>query len=57
MRGPPRSASGGILDPVAAVIIGLPVLGSIPELAPQALCSIVQPTADKLFGCVFDFLF
>ncbi len=56
-RGPPRSASGGILDPVAAVIIGLPTLGSIPELAPQALCSIVQPTADKLFRRGFDFLF
>ena len=54
--GPPRSTSGGILDPVAAVVIGLPTLGSIPKLAPQAFCPIVQPTADKLFGCGFDFL-
>ena len=55
--GPPYSANGSILDPVAAVVIGLPTLGSIPELAPQALCPIVQPTAGKLFGRGFDFLF
>ena len=55
--GPPRSANGSILDPVAAVVIGLPTLGSIPKLAPQALCPIVQPTADKLFGRGSDFLF
>ena len=55
--GPPRSTNGSILDPVAAVVIGLPTLGSIPELAPQAFCSIVQPTADKLFRGGFDFLF
>ena len=55
--GPPRPTNGGILDPVAAVVIGLPTLGSIPELAPQALCPIVQPTAGKLFGRGFDFLF
>ena len=55
--GPPRPTNGGILDPVAAVVIGLPTLGCIPKLAPQALCPIVQPTADKLFGCGFDFLF
>ena len=55
--GPPRPTNGGILDPVAAVVIGLPTLGSIPELAPQALCPIVQPTADKLFGRGFDFIF
>ena len=54
---PPRSANSRILDPVAAVVIGLPTLGSIPELAPQAFCPIVQSTADKLFGRRFDFLF
>ena len=55
--GPPHSANGNILDPVAAVVIGLPTLGCIPKLAPQALCPIVQPTTDKLFGYGFDFLF
>ncbi len=55
--GPPHSASGSIFDPVAAVVIGLPTLGSIPELAPEAFRSIVQPTADKLFGRGFDLLF
>ena len=55
--GPPHSANSGILDPVTAVVIGLPTLGSIPKLAPQAFCSIVQPTADKLFRGGFDFLF
>ena len=54
---PPRSANSSILDSVTAVVIGLPTLGSIPELAPQAFCPIVQPTADKLFGRGFDFLF
>jgi hypothetical protein len=37
---PPRPASGGILDSVAAVVIGLPMLGGIPKLAPQAFCAI-----------------
>ena len=31
---------GGILDSVAAVVIGLPMLGGIPKLAPQAFCAI-----------------
>ena len=53
---PPHSANGSILDPVTAVVIGLPTLGSIPKLAPQAFCPIVQSTADKLFGRGFDFL-
>lgn len=38
--GPPRPANGGILDPVAAIVISLPMLGSIPKLAPQAFCAI-----------------
>ena len=54
--GPPCSTGGGILNLVAAVIIGLSTLGGIPELAPQAFCPIVQPTADKLLGRGFDFL-
>lgn len=55
--GPPRPANGGILDPVAAIVIGLPMLGGIPKLAPQTFCAIVQPPADKLFRCGLDFLF
>ena len=55
--GPPRRTNGGILDPVAAVVIGLPMLGGIPKLAPQAFCAIVQPSADKLFRRCLDFLF
>ena len=52
---PPRSACGGVLDPVAAVVIGLPTLGGIPKLAPQAFRTIIQPTADKLFRRGLDF--
>ena len=54
---PPRSADSGVLYPVAAVVIGLPALGGIPELAPQALRPIVQPTADEFLGRGFDLLF
>lgn len=46
---------GGILDPVAAVVAGLSPLGSLPELAPQALRTVIQPTADKLLGRGLDF--
>lgn len=46
---------GGVLDPVAAVVAGLSPLGSLPELAPQALRSVIQSTADKLFGRGLDF--
>ena len=46
---------GGILDLVAAVVAGLSPLGSLPELAPQALRTVIQPTADKLLGCGLDF--
>ena len=52
---PPRSACGGVLDPVAAVVAGLPTLGGIPKLAPQAFRTIIQPTADKLFRRSLDF--
>ena len=47
---------GGVLDPVAAVVTGLPPLGSLPELAPQAFRTIIQPTADKLLRCGLGFL-
>lgn len=50
-----RSTGGGILDPVAAVVVGLSPLGSLPELTPQALRSVIQPTADKLLGRGLDF--
>jgi hypothetical protein len=53
---PPCPVGGGILDPVAAVVIPLPTLGGISELAPQASRSIVQPTADKLLRRGFDLL-
>ena len=48
---------GGVLDPVAAIVAGLPMLGGLPELTPQALSSIIQPTADKLLRCSLDFFF
>ena len=44
------STGGGILDPVAAVVAGLPALGCFPKLAPQAFSSVIQPTANKFFG-------
>ena len=46
---------GGVLDPVTAVVAGLPPLGSLPELAPQALRTVIQPTADKLLRRGLDF--
>ncbi len=55
-RGPPCAAGGSILNSVAAIFILLPILSSIPELAPQTIRSIVQPTANKLFWSGFDLL-
>ena len=49
------STGGGVLDPVAAVVAGLPTLGSFPELAPQAFRTVIQPTADKLLRRSLDF--
>ena len=46
---------GGVLDPVTAVVAGLSPLGGLPELAPQALRTIIQPTADKLLRRSRDF--
>lgn len=43
------STGSGILDPVAAVVTGLPTLGCFPKLASQALRSVIQSTANKLF--------
>jgi len=55
-RRPPCPASGGILDPVAAVVIGPPALGGVPELASQALSPILQATADEGFRRGLDLL-
>ena len=49
------TTGGGVLDPVAAVVAGLPTLGSLPELAPQAFRTVIQPTADKLLRRSLDF--
>ena len=46
---------GGVLDPVAAIVAGLSPLGSLPELAPQAFRTVIQPTADNLFWCGLGF--
>ena len=46
---------GGVLDTVAAIVTGLPSLGSLPGLAPQAFRITIQPTADKFFRCGLDF--
>ena len=46
---------GGVLDSVATVVAGLPPLGSLPELAPQAFRTVIQPTADKLLRRSLDF--
>lgn len=32
--GPPHPTNSGILDPIAAIVIGPSTLGGIPELAP-----------------------
>ncbi len=53
---PPCPASGSILDPVAAVVIGPPSLGSVPKLAPQALGPVLQTMADEGFRRGLDFL-
>lgn len=53
--GLPRSADSGILNSVAAVVAGLSPLGGVPELAPQALCAVIQPTADNFLRRGFDF--
>ena len=46
-HGPPYSIGSSVLDLVPAVVAGLP-LGSLPELAPQTLRTVIQPTANKL---------
>ena len=55
-HGPPYSIGGSVLDPVAAVVAGLPTLGGLTELAPQAFRTVIQTTADKFLRCGLDFL-
>ena len=43
------TTGGSVLDPVAAVVAGLPPLDGLPELAPQAFRTVIQTTANKLF--------
>ena len=52
---PACGAGGGVLDPVATVVAGLPPLGCLPKLAPQAFRPVIQPTADKFLGRGLDF--
>ena len=47
---PTGPAPGGVLELVVAVIIPLPPLAGVTELATEALRPIVQPTAQKLLG-------
>lgn len=47
----------GIAQLVAAKVIPLAVLGRVPQLAPQALCAVIQPSADQLFRRGLDPLF
>ena len=47
----------GVVQLVTAEVIPLAVLGNIPQLAPQALCAVIQPPADQLFRRGLDPLF
>lgn len=51
------TAHFGIAQLVTAEVILLAVLGNIPQLAPQALCAVIQPPADQLFRRGLDPLF
>ena len=44
----------GIAQLVTAEVILLAVLGCVPQLAPQALCAIVQPSPDQFLRCGLD---
>ena len=44
----------GIAQLVTAEVIPLVVLGRVPQLAPQALCAIVQPSPDQFLRCGLD---
>ena len=40
----------GVAQLVTAEVIPLAVLGNIPQLAPQALCAVIQPLRINFFG-------
>lgn len=42
----------GVAQLVTAEVIPLAVLGNIPQLAPQALCAVIQPLRINFFGAV-----
>lgn len=44
----------GIAQLVTAEVIPLAVLGRVPQLAPQALCAVVQPSPDQFLRCGLD---
>ena len=44
----------GIAQLVTAEVIPLAVLSNIPQLAPQALCAVVQPSPDQFLRCGLD---
>ena len=44
-----HAASGGIFDPVAAIVILPPLLGGIPQPRPQAVCTVLQPAMGQFF--------
>ena len=52
----PGTPGGGVPDLVAAIAICLALLGGIPELEAQVLCTILQSPVDKLLGDGFDLL-
>ena len=53
---PSGAASGGVLDPIFAIAVLPALLGGIPELEAQVLCTILQSPVDKLLGDGFDLL-
>ena len=47
---PSGAASGGVLDPIFAIAVLPALLGGIPELEAQVLCTTLQSPVDKLLG-------
>lgn len=51
----PGAASGSVLDLIPAIpVVLLAMLGSIPELETQSLCTVLQSPVDELLGGGFD---
>lgn len=53
---PSGSPSGGVLEPIPAIPVLLALLGGIPELEAQMLCTVLQSPVDELLGGRFDLL-